>query len=222
MRVLIVEDDLVIAENLEVLLKHNHYIVDKVRTVDEGLAEISTGDYDIAIIDWMLPDGTGIEICKEVRSENNKIPIIMLTAKTQTNDIVQGLEDGADEYITKPYKAPELLARMHALLRRKDANFLYKELTIGNVSINTNLRTVKTLKKQIDLSPKEYELLEYLFRHKGESVDRLTLLAHIWGGSIDTFSNTVDVHIRYLRKKLGKDADIIKTVKGAGYCACEN
>lgn len=221
MRILIVEDDSVIAENLQALLEHNHYLADTVATVEDALIELASGDYDLAIIDWMLPDGTGIDICQDLRQENNPIPIIMLTAKTQTNDIVSGLEHGADEYITKPYRAPELLARIQALLRRKDTQYLSPEIAIGPVTINTKTRTVTVDAHPIDLSLREYELLLFLFRHQDEPIDRLTLLAHVWGGSIDTFSNTVDVHIRYIRKKLGPAASIIKTIKGVGYCVCE-
>ncbi len=221
MRILIVEDDPVIAENLEALLTHNHYVTDIVHKVEDAFMEIDSGDYDAVILDWMLPDGSGIEICKQVREDHNNIPILMLTAKTQTDDIVAGLEQGADEYITKPYRAPELLARLQALLRRKDTSFISTQLQVGPVIIDTKLRTVIANDKEIALSPKEFDLLLYLFQHKNEPVDRLTVLAHIWGGSIDTFSNTVDVHIRYIRKKLGNAATILKTIKAKGYCVCE-
>lgn len=221
MRILVIEDDPIIAENLVMLLQHNHLIANSVRTVESALLEIDSGDYDALIIDWNLPDGTGLEICKELRSDNSTIPILMLTARTQMSDVVQGLEEGADEYITKPYRAPELLARLNALLRRKDTKYFSKKLKISNVTIDTNLREVSVDNKVINLSPKEYELLVYLFRYECEPVKRLDLLAHVWGGSIDTFSNTVDVHIRYLRKKLGSGAKILKTIKGVGYCVCE-
>ena len=222
MRILIVEDDRVIAENLSLLLEHEHYLVDVVHTVEEAMVEISSGDYDGAIVDWMLPDGSGLMICQQVRRDLISLPILMLTAKSQEEDLALGLDQGADDYLTKPYRAIELLARLKALLRRQSHAYTPTTITIGEVSIDTNLRKVFVGKKEISLSPREYELLAYLFRHQGEAIDRLTLLAHVWGGSIDELSNTVDVHVRYLRQKLGKkSSQIIKTIKGVGYCACE-
>lgn len=221
MRILVVEDDLVIAENLQTLLRHNHFLTDTVRTADDAMFKISSGDYDAVIMDWMLPDGNGPEICSGLRKEGVKIPILMLTAKSQMHDIVRGLEGGADEFMTKPYRAPELLARLQALLRRRDTEYISNELRVKNVRINTSLREVFVDECIVNLSPREYDLLLYLFRRNGEPVDRLTILTHVWGDTIDTFSNTVDVHIRYLRKKLGSAADILRTIKGMGYCICE-
>lgn len=220
MRIIIVEDDEKIAHNIKILLSEK-YQVDISNFVNDGIVRILSNDFDLAIIDWMFPEGSGLDIIKEVREEENKIPILMLTARTQTDDVVKGLGAGADDYLTKPFKNEELLARISSLLRRKETSYQSEIVQFGLLRFNTKQRRVFVNKNEIKLSPREFDLLEYLLRFKNEPVERLTLLSHVWGGSIDELSNTVDVHIRYLRKKLGPTANYIKTVKGVGYLLCK-
>lgn len=220
MRILIVEDDEKIAQNIKLLLS-SKYQVDSTDSVDDGIVKILSKDFDLAIVDWMLPDGSGLDILESVRDENISMPILMLTARKNTDDVVQGLEAGADDYLTKPFKSKELLARIATLLRRKETTYQTETVILGILEIDSKQRVITVNNKNVELSPREYDLLEYLLRYKNEPVDRLTLLSHVWGGSIDELSNTVDVHIRYLRKKLGPAADYIKTVKGIGYSLCE-
>jgi DNA-binding response OmpR family regulator len=223
MRILIVEDDLQIAENLRKLLQSHHYIVDVERTGESALAQIDIQNYDLVILDWMLPDISGIHVCKQMRKKSNTTPILMLTAKTQVENIVTGLECGADDYLTKPFSIEVLLARIKVLIRRVNNNPLSPIITFGKLSIDTNRRTVMREKEYIELAPKEYVLLEYLVMHKCKALDRMEIMEHVWGETIDEFSNTVDVHIRYLRKKIDEPygTNLIKTVKNKGYMICE-
>lgn len=221
MRILLVEDDVKIAQNLQTLLQQAHYLVDHVTSVDKALVDLSSGDYDLAIIDWMLPDGEGIEIIQALREEQQHLPILMLTARTQIDDLVEGLEVGADDYLTKPFRTQELLVRISALLRRRKQSFTTPTQKIGILILDTKQRQVLVNQKEVSLSPKEYDLLAYLASSLNEPVERLKLLSHVWGNDVDAMSNTVDVHIRYLRKKLGPAAKYIQTVKGVGYKLCE-
>jgi DNA-binding response OmpR family regulator len=223
MRILIVEDDLQIAENLKKLLESHHYIVDGERTGEGAIAQIEIQNYDLIILDWMLPDISGIQVCKEMRKKVNTTPILMLTAKTQVENIVTGLESGADDYLTKPFSIEVLLARIKVLIRRTNNNPLLPIITLGKLSIDTNRRTVMKGTEYIELAPKEYVLLEYLVTHKCKSIDRMEIMEHVWGETIDEFSNTVDVHIRYLRKKIDEPygTNLIKTIKNKGYMICE-
>lgn len=221
MRVLLAEDDSIIATNLKKLLEQEGFSVDVTPSADTATTMILAGGYELAILDWMLADGSGVDVCKEVRSEECSLPILMLTARSQVTDIVEGLDCGADDYVTKPFRIAELIARVKALARRKHTRVLPQILRCGGISLDTNSRIARVNEMVVELSPREFELLAFLLTHQNEPVERLTLLTHVWGGSIDEFSNTVDVHIRYLRKKLGSEADVIKTVKGVGYMACE-
>jgi DNA-binding response OmpR family regulator len=223
MRILVVEDDLQIAVNLKKILTAHLYIVDLEKTGEGALFHAETQAYDLIILDWMLPDIEGIEVCKSLRKKTIQTPILMLTAKVQVDNIVDGLESGADDYLTKPFSMDVLLARIKVLIRRVNSNPLTPIITMGNLSLDTNKRIVMIGKKQIELAPKEYVLLEYLVMHKCKAIDRMELMEHVWGETIDEFSNTVDVHIRYLRKKIDEpfNTNLIKTVKNKGYMICE-
>lgn len=223
MRILIVEDDFQIATNLQKILNANHYVVDWEKTGEGALFQSETQDYDLILLDWMLPDMDGIQVCKNIRKRTSLVPILMLTAKVQVENIVTGLESGADDYLTKPFSTEVLLARIKVLIRRKISIPLSPILTFGDYTLDTNKRTVEREGKLIDLAPKEYALLEYLVMHKCEALDRMTLMEHVWGETIDEFSNTVDVHIRYLRKKIDEpfNTNLIKTIKNKGYMICE-
>lgn len=223
MRLLIVEDDRRIAESLKVILTHYGISVDLADTKNEGYDKALNEDYDLAIIDWMLPDGQGVDLCKEIRSENVQYPILMLTAKSMVDDITLGLDAGADDYLTKPFDTKELLARVRALSRRKQ-QFVPDIFELDSLSINYATREVFRNNTKIDLSPKEYGMLEYLAKNSNKAVAREELLGHVWDENADSFTNTVDVHIRYLRRKIddGYDNKLIHTIKGKGYRLCRN
>ena len=171
-------------------------------------------EYDIIILDLMLPGMDGMTICKNLRSEGNHTPILILTAKGQLGDKVEGLNGGADDYLVKPFAFDELLARIRALSRRPKLTHGEK-LSVKDLELNTNTYEVRKGGKEIKLSRKEFSLLEYLMRNKGKVVSKDQIISHIWDYEADILPNTVEVFIKYLRNKIGKDA--IKTVRGFGY-----
>ena len=175
----------------------------------------SSEEYDLIILDIMLPGLSGLEICKKLRKENIHTPILMLTARGQVSDKVEGLNSGAYDYLTKPFAFEELLARVRALTRRPKGS-VGQVLSIENLSLNTLNFEVKRGKKQIMLSSKEYALLEYLLRHPNQVLSKDQIINHVWDYESDVLPNTVEVYIGYLRGKLGKP-EIIKTVRGFGY-----
>lgn len=224
MHVLIIEDDKAIATNIQRMLQ----TVGMTSTIsslgEHGIYQAEIESYDVIILDWMLPDMEGIDVCKTIRKKQDTTPVIILTAKSQLEDKVEGLAVGADDYLTKPFAMEELIARVKALIRRKSGETQSPIINIADLSINTNTHQVKRGELVIPLAPKEYCLLEYLALNQGKAVDRTTLLHHVWGESIDAFSNTVDVHVRYLRKKIDDPFPnkLLKTVKNAGYALWED
>lgn len=219
MHVLIVEDDNVIAENIRQGFRESHIestIVDSAEKARE-LVEISS--YDLVVLDWMLPGMTGKTLCTKLRKSGILTPILLLTAKSQLDDKIEGLNEGADDYLTKPFAMRELIARAKALFRRHEKGTASPIIQIGNLFIDTNTTQVRRGKNMIALAPKEYTLLEYLARNAGIVIDRLSLLHHVWGENVDEFSNTIDVHIRYLRRKIDDPyrKKLIHTVKNKGY-----
>lgn len=224
MHVLIIEDDSIIARNIQKMLQRVGITSTIALTGEDGMFRLDVENYDVIILDWMLPGKQGNEVCKAIREKGNKTPIIILTAKSQLDDKVKGLDTGADDYLTKPFAMEELIARVKALVRRKSGATISPILTVSNLSINTNTHEVKRANKIISLAPREYTLLEYLVLNKGMAIGREALLHHVWGEDIDPFSNTVDVHIRYLRKKIDDKftKKLIKTVKNKGYAIWED
>lgn len=224
MHVLIIEDDSVIAKNIQKMLRTEGMTSTISLSGKDGIYRSEVGTYDVIILDWMLPDKSGIEVCETIRSKENRTPIIILTAKSQLEDKITGLNMGADDYLTKPFAMEELIARVKALIRRKSGVTVSPILAIADLSVNTNTHEVKRGKKVILLAPREYALLEYLILNKGKTVTREALLHHVWGEDIDPFSNTVDVHIRYLRKKIDDkfSKKLIKTIKNTGYAIWED
>ncbi len=219
MRILLVEDDPRIADNIKVMLTRSSYAVDLAATGRAGQAMADSEDYDLVILDWMLPDVDGTVVCTALRRLGLTVPILMLTAKTQLEDIVEGLNAGADDYLTKPFQMQELLARVRALMRRQSLATLEPRITVADLVIDTNTNSVTRAGRRVPLSPKEYALLEYLGRHAGTTLSRLDLLTHVWDATMDVLSNTVDVHIRYLRQKIDPPGltPLIHTIKGKGY-----
>ena len=216
MRLLIVEDNKKLAGYIKVALERKSYTVDCVYDGKEGKKRAMFDDYDLLILDIMLPKKDGITVCKNLREVDINIPIIMLTAKSQVDDKVAGLDAGADDYLVKPFELKELLARVRALLRRpkeKTAEILKaQDIVIDNANYS-----VRKGKKELKLTLKEYAVLEYLVRKKGQVVNREQLLDHCWDFAFDSFSNIVDVYIKQLRKKLNDKDKYIKTIRGIGY-----
>lgn len=218
MKILIVEDNSKLAENIKQGLMQEGYAAD---VIEEGTAAerrilINRDEYDLVILDRMLPGKDGVSICTLWRENGVTIPILMLTALTTTEDKVVGLDAGADDYLAKPFAFKELLARVHALLRRPKQTFP-DILNHKDININTTSREVTLKGKPISLTLKEFMVLEYLIRNVGKVVTRDELYSHAWDFADSSFSNTVDVHIKNLRKKIHDDAKIIKTIRGVGY-----
>lgn len=212
MRVLIVEDEHKIAEALRKGLIQERYAVDVAYTGTDGYDMAESEEYDLIILDLMLPGIDGIEICKRLRKNGNHIPILMLTAKNQVQDKVRGLDSGADDYLPKPFAFEELLARMRALLRRPSSE-TGNILTHNDWRMDTALFEVKNGKTLVSLSSKEYALLEYLLRHSGQVLTKDQIINHVWDYEADILPNTIEVYIKKLR---AKGLPII-TVRGFGY-----
>ena len=215
MHLLIVEDHETVAANMKAFLEMQQYTVSVAHDGTTGLELAMTEGIDLVILDINLPGMDGYTLCDMLRKSGKNVPILMLTARSKQEEVVKGLNLGADDYLTKPFDLDVLLARVRALMRRNGGE-KSPVLVSGQVTVDTNTREVTKGKKKIQLSPKEYALLEYLMRHKGVAQDRPAILAHVWGNADSLmFSQTVDVHIAYLRKKLGKST--IETVPGVGY-----
>lgn len=221
MRILIIEDDSKIAYNISQYFQNkSNFFTQEASTYEEAQYYLETEKYDAVILDLMLPDGNGLNLLKNLRSQENSTPVLVLTAKNQIEDKVIGLESGADDYLAKPFSLEELLARVKTIIRRKELITPSPYIKIDQLEIDTNACTASYGGKQIALAPKEYDLIEYLAYKNGIVISRMDLLNHVWGEEIDPFSNTVDVHINYLRNKLGSGQYLLKTVKGKGYMLC--
>ena len=219
MRVLIIEDQENLAKLIKSGLEAEGFAVDCVFEGEAGFRRISMNhkDYDLVILDWMLPKMNGDEICREIRKKQIDVPILMLTARDGAKDVIKGLEDGADDYLTKPFSFEILVARIRAILRRPKSA-LPIELSAGDVVLNPATKKVFRKEKELELTLKEFALLEYLMRNKGAAVTRDQILSNIWDFAFDSFTNIVDVHITNLRKKLeDKEGKIVETVRGIGY-----
>lgn len=225
MKILIVEDEHLIANSIKKGLEQEKYTVDIAFEGLEGYDLASSGDYDLILLDLMLPNLDGLSICKKLRQENNHTPILMLTAKSQLEDKIIGLNCGADDYLTKPFAFEELLARIRALSRRPQKTN-GKVLTVGDLSLDTITFEVKRNNKNIQLSSKEYSLLECLLRHANQILNKDQLIQYVWSYESDILPNTVEVYIRNLRQKIdipfkGKEP-LIKTIRGFGYKISED
>lgn len=215
MHILLIEDQRKLAENIRQYLTLEHYAVSVSHDGKEGFERAMTQDVDLLILDINLPGMDGYVICSLLREKKKNMPILMLTARSKQQEVVHGLNLGADDYLAKPFDLDILLARVRALLRRK-GDQRQPRMSAGTITLDSNTQEVKKDEKTINLSPKEYGLLEYLLRNRGSAQDRPHIIEHVWGGRDDLlFSQTVDVHVAYLRRKLGKD--IIRTVPGKGY-----
>jgi heavy metal response regulator len=218
MRVFLVEDDKRIANFVAKGLRENSYAVDVTADGKDAVYQASVNAYDVIILDVMLPIKDGFEICRELRKQNNNTPVLMLTARDAVEDKIAGLDMGADDYLTKPFEFGELLARLRALLRRKDIVRASK-IVIADLEIDTISQKVKRSGNEISLTAKEYALLEYLAREKGKVVGRAEIAEHVWDENFDAFSNLIDVYVKRLRSKMddGFDTQLIQTRRGSGY-----
>jgi two-component system, OmpR family, response regulator len=218
MRVLVVEDELKMAGLLKRALEEEGYAVDVAGRGEDALWFGTENPYDAIVLDVMLPDLDGFEVSRRLREAGRWSPVLMLTARDAVADRVAGLDAGADDYLTKPFSFAELLARLRALVRRGAAE-RPPVLRVGDLSLDPARRTVTRDRSSIDLTAREFALLEYLMRHAGEVLTRTQLIEHVWDFAYDGDSNVVDVYIRYLRNKVDRPfgRDSIRTVRGAGY-----
>ena len=218
MKVLVIEDDKQTAETIRDEMK-DYYAVDVALTGEDGEYQASVNDYDVILVDLILPDINGITVCRKVREAGIKSPILILTGQTETKDKVAALDAGADDYLTKPFSFAELLARVRALMRRNPDTIPSNLLTTGELTLNVASNIVKHKQTIIPLRRKEFGLLEYLIRNKGLVLTRSMILEHVWESDTDPITNTVDVHINSLREKVDKPfgTSLIKTVHGLGY-----
>lgn len=218
MKILIIEDEKKIADFIKRGLSEENYAAYTAYSGDKGLDMALENNYDLIILDLMLPGMDGISLCRELRKNNFKNPILMLTAKDRVEDKVKGLDSGANDYLTKPFAFEELLARIRAL-SRKDNSAQPTLLKTGDLQMDLLSHTVTRAGKKIDLTAKEFSLLEYLMRNAGKVVTRTMISEHVWDINFDTNTNVIDVFINYLRKKVDGDnkKKMIRTIRGKGY-----
>lgn len=218
MRVLVVDDDKPVANFIRKGLEAEQYAVDVAEDGEEARFMAGECDYDLMILDLNLPRMDGLEVLKDLRSRRMTLPVLVLTVRSQVEDRIKGLDSGADDYLPKPFSFDELAARVRALLRRRvgpaDA-----VLRVGDLEMERVAHTVKRAGRRIDLTPREFALLEYLMRNAGRCVTRAMIIEHVWNFSFNTMTNVVDVYINYLRKKIdeGFNPKLIRTVRGMGY-----
>ena len=213
-RILIVEDEKRIASFVEKGLQANGFATAVAATAREGLGMARRGEFDLVILDLGLPDQDGLEMLRELRTGEARPPVVILTARDGVQDTVAGLEGGADDYVTKPFRFDELLARVRVRLRGERAQE-ETVLRVGDAALDLRTRKLHVEGRSVDLSAREFALAEVFFRHPGQVLSREQILSHVWGYDFDPTSNVVDVYVGYLRKKLGKSR--IVTVRGAGY-----
>jgi two-component system copper resistance phosphate regulon response regulator CusR len=218
MRILLVEDEKKVAEIIERGLKAERYAVDVRHNGREGWEMVATYEYDIIILDLMLPEMSGTEILEKIRRKNQQVPILILTARDAMNDKVKNFESGADDYLTKPFAFAELLLRVKALLRRGPVN-RSSVLRVGDLEIDRLSQSVRRAGKKIELTGKEYSLLEYLATNPGRVFSRTMIIEHVWDQSFQGLTNIVDVYVRHLREKVddAHQLKLLRTVRGVGY-----
>ena len=216
--ILVIEDDAAIRDLLRRGLAYENYKVTAAADGASGLVSARDNPPDLVILDWMMPGLDGLEVCKRLRSASN-VPILMLTAKDSVSDRVLGLETGADDYLVKPFAFPELLARVHALLRRSAPSSKPEILKYADLTLDTGTRLARRADRNFELTAKEYDLLEYLIRNPRQVLTREQILDRVWGYDFGGESNVLEVYVRYLRQKTeaNNEARLIHTVRGVGY-----
>ena len=218
MRVLLIEDDVTIARLLKEGLEDESYAVDVANDGSEGYRTAAADEYDVIILDIMLPGMNGYEVCRSLRNDGSKTPILMLTARDAERDIVEGLDTGADDYLAKPFSFDVLLARIRALLRRPNEK-LEEIIQVGDLKLDPSSKKVTRASQEINLTAKEYGVLEYLMRNKGKVLSKEQIISHVWDFDADVLPNNVELFIMFLRRKIDKPfkSKLIHTVSGFGY-----
>ncbi|MGC1485981.1 MAG: response regulator transcription factor [Candidatus Acidiferrum sp.] len=218
MRILLVEDDPGVRRFVVKGLREQAYAVDTAATGEDALYQADINEYDLIILDVMIPEPDGFEVCRRLRKSGRRMPILMLTARDAVEDRVSGLDRGADDYLTKPFEFRELLARLRALLRRS-TELRPPRLSVGELVLDTAAQNATRDGVPISLTHKEYALLEYLVRNAGRVVSRADIAEHVWDESFDPFSNLIEVYINRLRRKIDPDghSGLLQTRRGAGY-----
>ena len=218
MRILVVEDEPRMANVIAKGLRENSYAVDIAEDGDAGLYQASVNDYDLVVLDVLLPRRDGFEVCRALRARSNSTPVLMLTARATVDDRVNGFDAGADDYLTKPFSFREFLARVRALLRR-DSQLRPDIFQLDDLVVDSGSHRVSRAAREIELTAKEYALLEFLARRAGQLVSRTEIAAHVWDDSFDPFSNTIEVYMNRLRKKIDDPhpVKLLHTRRGEGY-----
>ena len=218
MRILVIEDEKKVANFIKKGLEEEHYAVDTTFNNEEKLYMTEVNEYDLIVLDLMIPKIEGLEVLRRIRRKKNNVPILVLTARNTVDDVVKGLDAGCDDYVTKPFAFMEFLARIRALLRREKTD---KEplLTIADLTLSPVTHKVMRQEKEIELTSKEYALLEYFIRNPEKVLTRTMISEHVWDYHFDSMTNVVDVYVNYLRKKIDKDFEpkLIHTIRGIGY-----
>lgn len=224
-RILLVEDDAALVTLLRYNLESAGYVVTAAGSAEDGEHHLAAESYDLAIVDWMLPEMSGVDLCARIRraGDHAGLPILMLTARGEEADRVRGLKTGADDYVVKPFSVPELMARVAALLRRAAPERMADTLSHGDITLDRAAHRVTRLAREVPLGPTEFRLLEALLESSSRVLTRAQLIDRVWGSATEIDDRTVDVHIGRLRKALirGNEADPIRTVRGAGYALAE-
>lgn len=217
MKILVVEDEHRLADLLRRALEHERHVVDIAYDGEDGLERAGSDTFDLIVLDVMLPKLDGFEVCRHLRAGGVSTPVLMLTARDAVADRVEGLDAGADDYLTKPFAVAELLARVRALGRRGPA--APELLHVSDVTLDPARHAVRRAGKHVDLTRTEFALLEYLMRHPGQVLTRQQIMDHVWGYDYETMTNVVDIYVHYLRNKLEKgfSGKLIRTVRGVGY-----
>jgi len=218
MRILVIEDEKKVANFIKKGLEEEHYAVDTAYDGEGGLFMAEANEYDLIVLDLMIPKIDGLEVLKRIRGNKINVPVLVLTAKATVEDIVKGLDTGCDDYLTKPFEFVEFLARIRALLRREK---IEKEPILKIADLTLSLVTHKVMRraKEIELTSKEYALLEYFMRNPEKVLTRTMISEHVWDYHFDSLTNVIDVYVNYLRKKIDKDFEpkLIHTIRGVGY-----
>ena len=218
MRILVIEDEKKVANFIKKGLEEEHYAVDTAFDGEEGLYMAEVNEYDLIVLDLMIPKIEGLEVLKRIRGKKNNVPILVLTAKNTVEDTVKGLDAGCDDYMTKPFAFMEFLARIRALLRREKTDKA-PLLRIADLTLSLVTHKVTRKEREIELTSKEYALLEYFMRNPDKVLTRTMISEHVWDYHFDSMTNVVDVYVNYLRKKIDKDFEpkLIHTLRGIGY-----
>jgi two-component system OmpR family response regulator len=219
MRILLVEDEAYLARMIARVLGEEAYAAVTAEDGRTGLSRALAEDFDLVIVDWMLPDLDGLQVVRRLRAAGMSVPVLMLTARSQVEDRVEGLDAGADDYLTKPFALPELLARVRALTRRPRGEPVDVVIRAGDVVLDPIHHVVRLGDVRVDLTAKEFALLATLAKRPGQVFTRSMLLATVWGGTSDVYANVVDLYVSHLRKKLDRagEPSLIRTVRGVGY-----